>query len=196
MRVPTLSSTRRRVVLLAVGFVVIVAVVVTVGASVSRPSQAESVVHKQPQPSSRPARFIPCDEIVLHSLPARYETVERRLRALSDSHMGTVETFSHGDKVVKAFSGVDVIDLLEDLDLVSRPVRAGGKNYTLYRTDAAPTLLIAMLQDPRLEEPCDVVAVETVNLGVGETMTVLAGLEVRGRNETWGATNRWADEVD
>jgi hypothetical protein len=174
----------RRIALGLVCFAVAMSAVVVVAKAVS-----DRNATWQP-PATRPAAYRPCASVVLTSLPKDFRLTERQLKALPENHMGVVETFTSGSLLVRVYSGVDVLDVLEDLELAGRGVEAGGKTFVLYHTQVQPDLLVGTLEDARLTEPCDAVAVLTRNVRTDAMLGLLSGLEVRERADIWGVGDR------
>ena len=146
-----------------------------------------------PPPPSRPIAYTPCAEVVLTWRPPGFVLAERRLHALARNHMGTVETYTGNNVSIRTYSGVNAIDALEDLELVGRPVQAGGRDFVLHDTAAYPGLLLAELSDVDSDEPCDSIAVRTFNLTEDVMVALLTGLDIHERAGPWGTADRWTE---
>lgn len=117
--------------------------------------------HEPAAPPTRAAGFRNCPEAHLRQLPAGFRIVRRDLSALGDRYMGELRIYRDGRRQIQVFSGPDVYDKLDDMDLVSRRVSVRGRTFELWTTTIDRTLLVAQLVDDRLQEPCDNVGVLT-----------------------------------
>jgi hypothetical protein len=178
------SPPRHRNRLLLIGLFLVLAVVLVAGRWV-----VPAVAQTPPPPvPSRPAAYTRCPDLVLTFRPPGFVMTERRLQALSDNHMGKVETYLNGQARISTYSGVDAIDALEDMELVGRPVRAGGRDFVLHHTAALRGLLLAQLQqqDQDPEDPCGSFEVLTYNVPTDVMMALLEGLDIRARSDKMG----------
>lgn len=136
-------------------------------------------VSTQPAPGpTRAAAFTKCAEVSLSQAPSGFSLAARELEALRGNHMGEVVTYRSGTRTIQLYSGPDLYDSLEDLDLTSERVTTTSRSFALSSTRLAPELLIAVLQDKRLEEPCDNVGVLTRHVPRATMVEVLERLQV------------------
>jgi hypothetical protein len=142
---------------------------------------AGCAVEPAPVPAgpTRPALPQRCPEIALTRIPPGFARTDAQLRALQDNHMGSVVTYSNGPQQLKTFSGVDAEDLLEDFDFSTRHVQLGGRGFLLHESGNVPDLLLAELENPPFQAPCDNVFVQSRHLPVRQMLEVMKGLELR-----------------
>ena len=117
--------------------------------------------HEPAAVPTRAAGFRNCPEAHLRPLPAGFRIVRRDLSALGDQYMGELKIYRDGPRQIQVFSGPDVYDKLDDMDLVSRRVSVDGRTFELWTTTIDRNLLVAQLVDDRLRQPCDNVGVLT-----------------------------------
>jgi hypothetical protein len=74
-----------------------------------------------PPAPTRLAAFVRCPDIALTAIPPGLTKTDSVVEALHGNHMGYVITYSDRDRrrLLKTFAGVDLLDLLDDLDLVT-----------------------------------------------------------------------------
>jgi hypothetical protein len=84
-----------------------------------------------------------------------------------------------GRRQLKTYSGVDLLDLLDDLDFTTEDARAGGRDFVLHRTGNVPDMLVAEVEAAAYEAPCDNLFVQSRRLSRGQLLEVLRGLELR-----------------
>ncbi len=94
-------------------------------------------------------------------MPAGFELVNRSLHRLGDRHMGMVRVFRNGRQQVHLYSGPDLFDQLDDLDLTSRELTVGRSRFLLWSSKVTPELLVAVLVDHTLVAPCDHIGILT-----------------------------------
>lgn len=150
--------------------VLVAALLAVVGCGPAKPGPAA--------PPTRAAGFRNCPEAHLRQLPAGFRIVRRDLSALGDRHMGELKIYLDGRRQIQVFSGPDVYDKLDDMDLVSRRVSVGGRTFELWTTTIDRTLLVAQLVDDRLQEPCDNVGVLTRHVPRATFMGLLRDLRL------------------
>jgi len=132
-------------------------------------------------PATRPARFVRCPDIVLSTMPAGFSKTDSSVEALYGNHMGYVITYSGpgGRRQLKTFSGVNLLDALDDLDFTGRHVWVGGRDFILHRTMAIPDMVVAEVETAPYEAPCDNLFVQSRHLSQSQVLDVLRGLQVR-----------------
>jgi hypothetical protein len=103
------------------------------------------------------------------------------VEALYGNHMGTVITYATADgrRQLKTYSGVDLLDLLDDLDFSASAAQVGGRDFVLHRTAAIPDMLVAEVEAQGHRPPCDDLFVQSRHLPRGQVLAVLRGLELR-----------------
>jgi hypothetical protein len=129
-------------------------------------------------PPTRSAGFRHCPEAHVRPLPAGFRLVRRDLSALGDQHMGELKIYRSGRSQIQVFSGPDVYDKLDDMDLVSRRVSVRGRTFELWTTTIDRNLLVAQLVDDRLRQPCDNVGVLTRHVPRATFMGLLRDLRL------------------
>ena len=129
-------------------------------------------------PPTRAAGFRTCPEAHVNPLPAGFRLVRRDLSSLGQQHMGELKIYRHGTQQIQVFSGPDVYDKLDDMDLVSRRVSVEGRPFEVWTTTIDRTLLVAQLEDDRLQAPCDNVGVLTRHVPRARFMGLLRDLRV------------------
>ena len=92
--------------------------------------------------------------------------------------MGTLKIYRNGVRQIQVFSGPDVYDKLDDVDLVPRQLEAGGRSFQMWTTKVDPALLVAQLQDDRLRPPCNNIGVLTRHVPAATFEQLLAHLRV------------------
>jgi hypothetical protein len=92
--------------------------------------------------------------------------------------MGTVQHYRRGQQSFALYIGPDLYDSLEDLDLVGRLVRTAEYVFVLSQTDVNPSLRIAVLEKPALDEPCADAGVLTGNLSTAAVADLLDGFRI------------------
>jgi len=92
--------------------------------------------------------------------------------------MGSLTVYRKGLRQIQVFSGPNVYDKLDDVDLVPRQVEAGGRSFQMWTTKVDPALLVAQLQDDRLRPPCDNIGVLTRHVPTSTFKQLLADLRV------------------
>jgi len=134
-----------------------------------------------PPASTRPAAFVRCPDIVLATMPPGLTKTDSVVQALYGNHMGYVITYSTVDRrrQLKTYSGVDLLDALDDLDFSARDVRVGGRDFVLHRTTAIPDMLVAEVEAAGHQPPCDNLFVQSRHLPRSQVLDVLRGLELR-----------------
>lgn len=122
-----------------------------------------------------------CPDIVLVTVPPGLTKTDSALEALYGNHMGSVITYAAADghRQLKTFSGVDLLDALDDLDFDARAIRVGGRDFVLHRTTAIPDMLVAEVEPAGQQPPCDNLFVQSRHLPRGQVLEVLRGLELR-----------------
>jgi hypothetical protein len=158
----------------ATGLAATAALLVACGAPPSAPAPI-------PSAATRPATFTRCPDIALTTVPAGLTKTDSVVEALHGNHMGYVVTYAAADerRQLKTFSGVDLLDLLDDLDFSAQHVRVGGRDFVLHRTAAIPDMLVAEVEAAGYEPPCDNLFVQSRHLPRGQVLEVLRGLELR-----------------
>jgi hypothetical protein len=134
-----------------------------------------------PPAATRPAAFARCPDLVLTALPPGFRKTDSSVEALYGNHMGYVITYAApgGRQQLKTYSGVDLLDILDDLDFVAEDARVGGRDFALHRTGNIPDMLVAELEAAPYEAPCDNLFVQSRRLPRGQLLDVLRGLELR-----------------
>jgi hypothetical protein len=134
-----------------------------------------------PPASTRPAAFARCPDIALTTLPPGLSKTDSVVEALYGNHMGYVITYAAADRrrQLKTYSGVDLMDVLDDLDFTTSDVRVGGRDFVLHRTTAIPDMVVAEVGAAGQRPPCDNVFVQSRHLPTGQVLEVLRGLELR-----------------
>ncbi|HEU4424715.1 MAG TPA: hypothetical protein VFR67_19495 [Pilimelia sp.] len=134
-----------------------------------------------PPASTRPAAFVRCPDIALTTVPPGLTRTDSVVEALYDNHMGYVITYSDRDgrRQLKTFSGVDLLDVLDDLDFIGRDVRVGRRGFVLHRTTAIPDMLVAEVQGAPYAAPCNNLFVQSRYLSRSQLLGVLRGLQLR-----------------
>jgi len=134
-----------------------------------------------PPAVTRPAAFTRCPDIVLATMPPGLTKTDSVVQALYGNHMGYVITYSTVDRrrQLKTYSGVDLLDALDDLDFSARDVRVGGRDFVLHRTTAIPDMLVAEVEAAGHQPPCDNLFVQSRHLPRSQVLDVLRGLELR-----------------
>jgi hypothetical protein len=134
-----------------------------------------------PSAATRPATFTRCPDIALTMVPAGLTRTDSVVEALYGNHMGYVITYAAADgrRQLKTYSGVDLLDVLDDLDFSARAIRVGGRGFVLHRTTAIPDMLVAEVEAAGYEPPCDNLFVQSRYLPRGQVLEVLRGLELR-----------------
>jgi hypothetical protein len=122
-----------------------------------------------------------CPDIVLATVPPGLTKTDSVVEALYGNHMGYVITYSAADgrRQLKTYSGVDLLDALDDLDFSGGDLRVGGRDFVLHRTAAIPDMLVAEVEAAGYEPPCDNLFVQSRHLPRGQVLEVLRGLELR-----------------
>lgn len=141
---------------------------------------AQPVEPTAPRPT-RSVAFDSCPKVRLAPLPSGFELVRRRLESIGGNRMGEVVTYRRDSEVIQAYSGPDLYDRLEDLDLVAKPVQTERYLFSVSTTTLAPELSIAVLDEKHLEgATCTDAGVVTRHVpreevpGVLESFTVAA----------------------
>jgi hypothetical protein len=134
-----------------------------------------------PPAATRPAAFARCPDIVLTTMPPGLTKTDSVVEALYGHHMGYVISYATADRrrQLKTFSGVDLLDALDDLDFSARAVRVGRRDFVLHRTTAIPDMLVAEVEAAGHRPPCDNLFVLSRHLPRGQVLEVLRGLELR-----------------
>jgi hypothetical protein len=134
-----------------------------------------------PPAPTRPAAFVRCADIVLTTMPQGFRKTDSSVEALYDNHMGYVITYSDPDgrRQLKTYSGVELLDVLDDLDFTGQDVRVGGRNLILHRTTAIPDMLVAEVEAAPYQAPCDNLFIQSRHLARSQMLDVLNGLELR-----------------
>ncbi len=127
---------------------------------------------------TRAAEFTSCPSLRLSEIPDGFKVSRRQLEALSDNHMGEVTTYADGKRSIKVYSGPDLYDSLEDLDLTADVVRTDEFEFELSSTLLQPELLIAVMDEEQFDEPCDSHGVLTRHVERAQMLELLAGLEL------------------
>ena len=134
-----------------------------------------------PPAATRPAAFTRCPDIALTIMPPGLTKTDSVVEALYGNHMGYVITYATADRrrQLKTFSGVDLLDALDDLDFSASAVRVGGRDFVLHRTTAIPDMLVAEVEAAGHQPPCDNLFVQSRHLPRSQVLDVLRGLELR-----------------
>lgn len=134
-----------------------------------------------PPAATRPAAFTRCPDIALTTVPPGLTKTDSVVEALYGNHMGYVITYATADgrRQLKTYSGVDLLDLLDDLDFSARAVRVGGREFVLHRTAAIPDMLVAEVQGAPYAAPCDNLFVQSRHLSRSQVVGILRGLQLR-----------------
>jgi hypothetical protein len=134
-----------------------------------------------PPAATRPVAFTRCPDIALTIVPPGLTKTNSVVEALYGNHMGNVITYATADgrRQLKTYSGVDLLDVLDDLDFSARAVRVGGRDFVLHRTTAIPDMLVAEVEAAGQRPPCDNLFVQSRHLPRGQVLEVLRGLELR-----------------
>ena len=111
-------------------------------------------------------------------MPAGFELVNRSLHRMGDRHMGMVQVFRNGRQQLHLYSGPDLLDELEDLDMTSRDEKVGGFSLRVWSSKVTPELLVTELVDDTLEPPCDNIGVLTRHIPQDRLKVILRGLRV------------------
>ena len=132
-------------------------------------------------PATRPASFVRCPDIVLSTMPAGLSKTDSSVEALYGNHMGYVITYSgpDGRRHLKTFSGVNLLEVLDDLDFAGQDVRVGGRDFVLYRTTTIPDMLVAEVQGAPYAAPCNNLFVQSRHVSRSQVLDVLRGLQLR-----------------
>lgn len=139
-----------------------------------------SAATEDPGPGpTRAAEFTACPTLRLEEIPEGFTAKRRELQALSDNHMGQVATYRDGNRSIQLFSGPDLYDTLEDLDLTAERVTTDDYEFTMSSTVLQPELLIAVMDEAGLKEPCDSVGVLTRHVDRGMMLEILGALVLR-----------------
>jgi len=134
-----------------------------------------------PPAVTRPAAFTRCPDIALTIMPPGLTKTDSVVEALYGNHMGYVITYATADgrRQLKTYSGVDLLDALDDLDFSARAVRVGARGFVLHRTAAIPDMLVAEVEAAPYEPPCDNLFVQSRHVSRGQVLDLLRGLELR-----------------
>jgi len=142
------------------------------GGTVDRPEKVTAA-------PSRSATIRHCPEAEVRPLPAGFRLVRRDLSSLGDNHMGQLKIYRDGRRQVQVFSGPDVYDKLDDMDLVPRRISLDGRTFEMWTTAVDRSLLVAQLDDDRPEAPCDNVGVLTRHVPLATFKQLLRDLTLR-----------------
>jgi hypothetical protein len=125
--------------------------------------------------------FTRCPDIALRTVPPGLTKTDSVVEALYGNHMGYVITYATADgrRQLRTYAGVDLLDLLDDLDFTASTVRVDGRDFVLHRTGAIPDMLVAEVEAEGQRPPCDNLFVQSRHLPRGQVLAVLRGLEVR-----------------
>ena len=134
-----------------------------------------------PPAVTRAVSFTRCPDITLTTMPPGLTKTDSVVEALYGNHMGAVVTYATADgrRQLKTYSGVDLLDLLDDLDFTTSTARVGGREFVLHRTTAIPDMLVAQVEAAGRQPPCDNLFVQSRHLSRGQVLEVLGGLELR-----------------
>jgi len=105
--------------------------------------------------STRPATFVRCPQVFVRPMPRGFHPTYRVLNSLGNQHMGFVHVYRRGRQQIQLFSGPDLLDKLEDLDLTSHRSNFGPHRFTVWHGKVTPELYLAVLDDAALRPPCD-----------------------------------------
>ena len=152
----------------------VVALVLVVGAAPGCRAQGT-------QTPTRAVRFAPCPAVRLVPVPADFELVNRSLHRLGEHHMGKVQVFRDGGQQLQLYSGPDLLDELDDLDMTSEEQTVDGSRFQIWSSTVTPELSVAVLIDDTLEPPCDNIGVLTRHVPRDRLVVLLRGLRVAGR---------------
>jgi len=114
-------------------------------------------------------------------MPPGLAKTDSVVEALYGNHMGYVITYATADgrRQLKTYSGVDLLDVLDDLDFSASAVRVGGRDFVLHRTTAIPDMLVAEVQGAAYAAPCNNLFVQSRHVSRSQVLDVLRGLQLR-----------------